>query len=129
MAIRLIAERKVNTLISVDKVTLISQWKKRLQEFLFIHETAPEPELERKRRGRKTSRSVIGQLASSKNNLTGIIDIALMQSLNRNGDVNEYLKNYGMIIVDECHHAAAISFESILKTANASLKTLLSPTN
>jgi len=119
VAIRLMAERKVSTLIIVDKVTLISQWKKRLLEFLVINETLPEVEVDQKKRGRKKSRSIIGQLGSGKNTVTGIIDIALMQSLNRKGEVSECVKNYGMIIVDECHHAAAFSFESVLKTTNA----------
>lgn len=119
LAIRLIAERKVNTLIIVDKVTLISQWKKRLQEFLSIHETLPDAESHQKKRGRKKSREIIGQLGNGKNSLSRIIDIALMQSLHKSGDVNEYVKNYGMIIVDECHHAAAFSFEKVLKAASA----------
>ena len=119
LAIRLIAERKVNTLMIVDKVTLISQWKKRLQEFLSIHETIPETEAHQNKRGRKKSRDIIGQLGNGKNTLSGIIDIALMQSLNKSGDVNECVKNYGMIIVDECHHAAAFSFEKVLKAASA----------
>lgn len=119
LALRLIAERKVNTLIIVDKVTLISQWKKRLQEFLSIHETLPETEANQKKRGRKKSRDVVGQLGNGKNTLSGIIDIALMQSLNKSDDVNECVKNYGMIIVDECHHAASFSFEKVLKAASA----------
>lgn len=119
LALRLIAERKVNTLIIVDKVTLISQWKKRLQEFLSIHEALPETEANQKKRGRKKSRDVVGQLGNGKNTLSGIIDIALMQSLNKSGDVNECVKNYGMIIVDECHHAASFSFEKVLKAASA----------
>ncbi len=119
LAIRLIAERKVNTLIIVDKVTLVSQWRNRLQEFLSIHETLPEAEANQKKRGRKKSREIIGQLGNGKNTLSGIIDISLMQSLNKSGDVNECVKNYGMIIVDECHHAAASSFEQVLKAASA----------
>ena len=119
LAIRLIAERKVNTLVIVDKVTLLSQWKKRLQEFLSIHETLPGAEAHQKKRGRKKSREIIGQLGNGKNSLSGIIDIALMQSLNKSGDANEYVKSYGMIIVDECHHAAAFSFEQVLKAAPA----------
>jgi len=119
LAIRLIAERKVNTLIIVDKVTLISQWKNRIQEFLSIHETLPEAETLQKTRVRKKSRDIIGLLGNGKNTLSGIIDIALMQSLNKSGGVNECVKNYGMIIVDECHHAAAFSFEQVLKTAPA----------
>lgn len=119
VAIRLIAERKANTLIIVDKVTLISQWKKRLLEFLSIHETLPEAEANQKKRGRKKSRDIIGQLGDGKNTLNGIIDIALMQSLSKSGEVSECVKNYGMIFVDECHHAAAFSFEKVLKAVSA----------
>jgi superfamily II DNA or RNA helicase len=119
VAIKLIAERKVNTLIVVDKATLISQWKNKLAEFLSINETLPEPQSSEKKRGRKKARSVIGQLGQGKDNLSGIIDIALMQSLNRKGDVKDCVKDYGLIIVDECHHVAAFSFEEILKTAAA----------
>lgn len=118
VAIRLIAERKVNTLILVDKISLMSQWKKRLMEFLTINETLPETD-EEKRRGRKRIQSIIGQLGAGKDNLSGIIDIAVMQSLNRMGEVKECIKNYGLIIVDECHHVSAVSFEKILKSANA----------
>jgi len=120
VAIKLIAERKVNTLIVVDRVGLISQWKKRLSEFLNINETLPEPDtVGVKKRGRKKVRTVVGNLGQGKNQLAGIIDIAVMQSLNRKGEVKECVKNYGMIIVDECHHVAAVSFDEILRTATA----------
>lgn len=118
VAINLIAERKVNTLIIVDKVNLVTQWKKRLTEFLTINEALPEV-IEVKTKGRKKVNSTIGQLGAGKDNLSGIIDIAVMQSLNRMGEVKDCVKNYGMIIVDECHHISAFSFETILKSSNA----------
>jgi len=118
VAINLIAERKVNTLIIVDKVSLVTQWKNRLIEFLTINETLPDV-IEAKKRGRKKVNSTIGQLGAGKDNLSGIIDIAVMQSLNRLGEVKECVKNYGMIIVDECHHLSAVSFEKVLKSSNA----------
>lgn len=117
VAIKLIAERKVNTLIIVNRAGLIGQWRKRLQEFLVINETAPETI--KKGKGRKKEKSIIGQLGQGKAALNGVIDIALMQSLCRMGEVKECVKDYGMVIVDECHHVAAFSFEAILKTANA----------
>jgi superfamily II DNA or RNA helicase len=117
-AIKLMAERKVNTLILVNKVSLVSQWKKRLKEFLLINEVLPDI-AERNLRGRKKVRDIIGQLGGGKDNLGGIIDIALLQSLNRMGEVKDCVKDYGMIIVDECHHISAFSFEQILKKANA----------
>ena len=118
VAIKLIAERKVNTLILVDKVSLISQWKKRLTEFLTINEFLPET-VEPKKRGRKKVKSIIGQLGAGKNDLNDIIDIAVMQSIYRTGEVKDCVKKYGMIIVDECHHVSAFSFEKVLKSVNA----------
>ncbi len=117
VAIKLIAERKVNTLILVDKVSLLSQWKEKLSEFLVINEPLPEQLIATtKKRGRKKKIEIIGQLGGGKNTLNGIIDIAVMQSLSRQGEVKECVKNYGMIIADECHHAAAFTYEQILKT-------------
>jgi superfamily II DNA or RNA helicase len=120
VAIKLIAERKVNTLILVDKVNLLSQWKDKLSEFLIVNEPLPEPPpTAKKKRGRKKKMGVIGQLGSGKNILTGIVDIAIMQSLSRQGEVKECVKDYGMIIADECHHASAFTYEQILKATHA----------
>lgn len=120
VAIKLIAEKKVNTLILVDKVTLLSQWKEKLSEFLVVNEPLPEhPATRGKKRGRKREIRVIGQLGAGKNALSGIVDIAVMQSLSRQGEVKQCVKNYGMIIADECHHASAFTYEQILKTTHA----------
>ncbi len=120
VAIKLIAERKVNTLILVDKVSLLSQWEERLSEFLIVNEPLQEqPTTTFNKRGRKKKVRLIGQLGSGKNSLSGIVDIAVMQSLSRKGEVKECVKNYGMIIADECHHASAFTYEQILKTTNA----------
>ncbi len=118
VAIRLIAERKVSTLIIVDKAGLLGQWRKRLHEFLTINEAVPAPETGKKRKSKKEP-GIVGQLGQGKQTLNGVIDIALMQSLGRMGEVKECIKNYGMIIVDECHHVAAVSFEAVLKKASA----------
>lgn len=115
-AIGIIAERKVNTLILVHTQALLQQWKKSLEEFLIINEVLPE---KTDKRGRKKSPSVIGQLGGSKNTLTGIVDIAVIQSLYKDGEVNPIVNDYGMIIVDECHHVSAFSFESVLREAHA----------
>jgi superfamily II DNA or RNA helicase len=120
VAIKLIAERKVNTLILVDKVTLLSQWKEKLSEFLIVNDILPEMfHTTGNKKGRKKKISVIGQIGAGKNTLNGIVDIAVMQSLSRLGEVKDCVKNYGMIIADECHHAPAFRYENILKTANA----------
>jgi superfamily II DNA or RNA helicase len=120
VAIQLIAKRKVNTLILVDRISLLKQWRERLSDFLIINETLPEmATTSGKKRGRKKKPSVIGQLGAGKKALSGIVDIAIMQSLSRRGEVKNFVKDYGMVIADECHHASAFSYESILKTTNA----------
>ncbi len=115
-AIKLIAERKVNTLILVDKVSLVSQWMEKLSVFLTINESPPIIHGARKR-GR--SKNIIGQMGAGKQALNGIVDIAVLQSLNRMGEVKDCVKDYGMVIVDECHHVSAFSFEMILKNVSA----------
>ena len=98
----LIARRRVNTLILVHRTELLQQWKERLQAFLGV------------------DKAVVGSIGGGKARPTGIIDVALMQSLSRKGEVDEQVKRYGQIIVDECHHLSAFSFEAILKSAPAS---------
>ena len=117
-ALKLIAERKVNTLILVNKISLIEQWKNKIEEFLVIHEKLSVVEPNKKNRNKK-NRGVVGQMGGGKHSLNGIIDIAVMQSLNRLGEVQDCVKEYGMVIVDECHHVPAFSFEMILRSINA----------
>ena len=120
VAIKLIAEKKINSLILVDKISLLSQWRERLSEFLIVNEILPEEQITTvAKRGRKKKKSVIGQMGGGKNALSGIIDIAVMQSLSRQGEVKECVKNYGLVIADECHHASAFTYEQILKTTHA----------
>lgn len=116
-AIGLIAERKINTLILVHTKALLDQWKSRLEEFLEIDFTEEDTP---KKRGRKKAFSPFGTLDSKGNSLHGKIDIALMQSCLEDNGVKSFVRNYGMLIVDECHHVSAVNFERILKYANAS---------
>lgn len=113
---RLISSRKVNTLILVHRQQLLSQWEERLSQFLLIHEKLPELP---KKRGRKKKINVIGRLGAGKESLNKIVDVAIMQSLITRGTVKDCIKDYGMIIVDECHHVPAVNFERILKNAPA----------
>jgi superfamily II DNA or RNA helicase len=117
-AIKLIAERKVNTLILVDKVNLVSQWREKFSAFLTINEQTPIIDVPGTRKRRK-NKSIIGQMGAGEQALNGIVDIAVMQSLNRMGEVKDCVKDYGMVIVDECHHVSAFSFETILKNVSA----------
>ncbi len=100
-AAALIARRGINTLVLVHRTELLQQWKERLQAFLGADKTK------------------VGTIGGGKAKPTGIIDIAVMQSLSRQGEVSEQVKNYGQIIVDECHHLSAFSFEALLKAAGA----------
>lgn len=97
MACALIAERKVSTLILVHRQILLDQWKERITTFLGI----PAKE--------------IGTLSGSKKKMTGRIDMAMLQSLTRMSDLTEIMESYSQIIIDECHHIPASSFEDILK--------------
>ena len=115
-AIGLIAKHGVNTLVLVHTKALLDQWVKALEQFLTI-DTIPE-ENERKRKRRKPL-SPIGTLSSTGNKFHGIIDIALMQSCISDNEVKTFVKEYGMVIADECHHVSAVNFEQILKTVNA----------
>jgi len=115
-AIALIARHKVNTLVLVHTKALLDQWKDNLNKFLtinFTKEDIPHEKYERK------ASSPIGCLHTGKNSLHGIVDIALMQSCFTENEVKEFVKDYGMVIVDECHHVSAVNFEAILKFTNA----------
>jgi superfamily II DNA or RNA helicase len=100
-AAALIDRRGVNTLVLVHRTELLKQWQERLQAFLGV------------------GKGVIGTIGGGKPKPTGEIDIALMQSLSRQGETNEMVENYGQVIADECHHLSAFSFEAILKRARA----------
>lgn len=111
----IISQRKTNTLILVHTQSLMNQWKEALEKFLDLKCENSE----RKSKGRKTDNSPFGTLGAGKNALHGNVDVAIMQSLIDDGEVKELVRNYGMIIVDECHHVSAVNFEAILKYANA----------
>jgi superfamily II DNA or RNA helicase len=97
----LIGNRKVNTLVLVHRRQLMDQWIKRLSEFL---ETPP---------------GTIGQIGAGKKLETGLIDVAILQSLIREKEVDPVIDQYGQIVVDECHHISAPIFEQIARTAKA----------
>jgi superfamily II DNA or RNA helicase len=100
-AAALIAERKVNTLIIVDKTQLKQQWVSQLKSFL----TLPEKE--------------IGEVGGGKRKITGKVDVVTLQSLAYKGEVKSFITQYGQVIVDECHHISAFTFERVLKHVRA----------
>ena len=101
IAAALIAARKTNTLIIVHRTQLLDQWRNRLSAFLNIDERS------------------IGTIGAGKRSPTGTIDVGVMQSLVRNDVVRDVVANYGQVIVDECHHVSAFSFERVMKEAKA----------
>jgi len=101
VAAAMIAKRGVNTLILVHRTEFLKQWQERLQAFLGV------------------GLDVVGTIGGGKAKPTGKIDIAVMQSLSRKGEVNPIVENYGQVIVDECHHVGAVSFDAILKKVKA----------
>ena len=101
IAAALIARRGVNVLVLVHRTELLKQWQERLQSFLGV------------------GKGIVGTIGDGKAKPTGKIDIGVMQSLSRQGDVNGLVENYGHVIVDECHHIGAVSFDAILRRVRA----------
>src|SRR5438034_2445347 len=106
----LIAERGVNTLVLVHRRQLLDQWVERLSTFLNINN------------------SEIGRIGGGRRKPTGRLDVAVIQSLVRKGVVDDCIGEYGYVIVDECHHLSAHSFEQVVRRAKAKFVTGLSAT-
>lgn len=103
----LISQRKINTLILVHSTALLNQWKKSLEQFLIFEEK------------KESKKGHIGLLGATKNTLNGNVDIAIMQSLFDDEKCSQIVSQYGMVIVDECHHVPATNFEKILSLVRA----------
>jgi superfamily II DNA or RNA helicase/very-short-patch-repair endonuclease len=97
----LISQRGVNTLVLVHRRQLQEQWIERLSAFLDVPARA------------------IGRIGGGRKRPTGLIDVVVIQSLIRKGNVDEVVANYGQVIVDECHHVSAASFEEVARHARA----------
>jgi len=110
VAAYLIAERGANTLILVHRRQLLDQWVDRLSTFLGLD---PKD---------------IGQIGGGKRKPSGIVDVALIQSLSRKGVVDDIVGMYGHLVVDECHHISARSFEIVSRQCKAKYITGLSAT-
>lgn len=105
-----IAQRKVNTLVLVHRRQLLEQWVARLSSFLGL------------------SPKEIGRIGGGKKRPNGLLDVALIQSFIRKGVVQDQVAEYGQIIVDECHHLSARSFEQVVRRAKAKFVIGLSAT-
>lgn len=93
----LIAERRVSTLVLVHRQPLLDQWRESLVKFL------------------RLNLKDIGILGGTKKTTTGKLDLMMLQTLTRMGDIREIAQQYAHVIIDECHHIPAASFEGILK--------------
>lgn len=101
VALHILAERQVNTLIIVHRRQLLDQWLERIAMFLNV------------------SNKQVGKIGGGKSKPTGIIDVAIMQSLTKNHAVDDRVANYGQVIFDECHHLSAKSFEKVANACKA----------
>ena len=120
----LIASIGLPTLVIVPKTALITQWKSQLERFLDITDNR-EPIRTPKGRISKRQPPLIGQIGGGRTAVSSLVDIASFQSLSgkdhQTGEpiVKDLVRNYGLIICDECHHAAAPQLELVLKSAPA----------
>lgn len=101
LAIRMMAERGLNTLILVHRRQLMDQWIERLTAFSSL------------------PREAIGMIGGGRRKPKGQVDVALIQSLVRKGEVDDIVGNYGHLVVDECHHLSAVSFELVARRSKA----------
>jgi len=106
----LIAERRVSTLVLVHRRQLLEQWIERLAMFLGLPSEA------------------IGRIGGGRRRPTGAVDVAVIQSLARKGVVDDCVADYGQLIVDECHHLPAHTFEQVARQAKARFVVGLSAT-
>jgi superfamily II DNA or RNA helicase len=97
----LIAKRKVNTLVVVHRQQLLDQWQERLRMFLDLPDKS------------------IGHIGGGKTDRTGCVDVAVIQSLYRKDEVKDFVGEYGQVIVDECHHISAFTFEQVMRQVKA----------
>ena len=117
LAAYMVAERKVNTLILLDKADLIPQWISEFEKFLEIDE---KPPVYYTKTGRAKMRdSVIGTLKSGQDKTTGIIDFALIGSAYHKGEFFTNIDSYGMVLIDECHHIASAQGQALMKRIRA----------
>lgn len=97
----LIANRKINTLVLVHRQQLLDQWHERLAMFLNLPAKS------------------LGQIGGGRMDRTRHVDIAVIQSLHRKDEVKDFVAEYGQVIVDECHHISAFTFEQVMKQVKA----------
>lgn len=110
IAIQMLAARARSTLILVHRKPLLDQWKERLSRFLDVDPAG------------------IGTIGGGRRRPTGLLDVAMIQSLARSDALEQSLADYGHVIVDECHHVPAMTTERVLQAAPARYVTGLTAT-
>jgi superfamily II DNA or RNA helicase len=110
VGIEVIAKRERSTLVLVHRTPLLDQWRAQLALFLDL-----KP-------------GDIGQMGGGKFRPNGRLDVAMLQSLVRREDVAELVADYGHVVVDECHHVPAVSFERVMQEVRARYVTGLTAT-
>jgi superfamily II DNA or RNA helicase len=101
LAAWMIAQRRVNALVLVHRQQLLDQWQARLAMFLNLPAKS------------------IGQIGGGKNDPSGCVDVAIIQSSHDKAGVKDFVAEYGQVIVDECHHLSAFTFEQVMKQVKA----------
>lgn len=101
VAASMIAARRTNTLVLVHRQQLLDQWTVQLGSFLDLPPSS------------------IGRIGGGKRRPSGMVDVGMIQSLVRKGVVDDIVADYGQIVVDECHHISAVSFEAVVRRAKA----------
>lgn len=97
IACALIAGRDVPTLVVVDRKPLVEQWRERLGSHLGL------------------STKEVGRLEAGRDRQTGQVDLAMVQGLARRDDLEALTARYGLVVVDECHHVPAVTFERCVR--------------
>ncbi|MDD3705692.1 MAG: DEAD/DEAH box helicase family protein [Clostridiaceae bacterium] len=93
----IIAQRKVNTIVLVHNREIMKNWIDDFEKFLIINEEFPEYETKKGKRKRK---ALVGKLYSGHDSLGGIIDVSMITSFGKKGNIDEKIKDYGLVIVD-----------------------------
>ncbi len=113
----LVAERGVNTLVLVHNREIMKNWVEDFQKFLLLEEELPVYTTASGRQ--KKRKNLIGTKYGGHDSTAGILDVAMISSLGKPGEIDELVTKYGMVLMDECHHGAAQTMEEVLRKVNA----------